>query len=65
MLEPNEADVVEATLEWARKHGREGAALGLTRDESAEVWRLARLRALKRLLRELLLGEDRPASRPE
>jgi hypothetical protein len=59
MLEPTEADVVAATLEWARKHGREGAAaLGLTREESAEVWRLARLHALKRLLRELLLGTD-------
>jgi hypothetical protein len=58
MFEPDESDIVAATVEWAKEHGRQqDRVLSLTHGESNAIWRRARIRAVKRVLRNLFGGE--------
>jgi hypothetical protein len=59
MLDPSESDLVDATLEWARKHGQENRRhLSLTQAEWLRIWFSAWLRSLSRAVRLLFTGSQ-------
>jgi hypothetical protein len=59
MLDPNNADLVNATVDWARKHGQEDRrVLSLTHAEWLRIWLAAWLRSLRRVLTHFLSGAD-------
>lgn len=59
MLDPSESDLVDATVEWARKHGQENSRqLSLTHVEWLRIWFSAWLRSLSRALRLFFTGSQ-------
>jgi hypothetical protein len=57
MLDPNDADLVDATVDWARKHGQDNRRqLSLTHAEWVRIWLAAWLRSLGRAVRMLMTG---------
>jgi hypothetical protein len=59
MLDPDEADLVDATVDWARKHGQENRPLlSLTHAEWLRIWFAAWMRSLARAVRVLFTGAE-------
>lgn len=57
MMDPDDADLVDATVAWARKHGQQNQRLlSLTYAEWLRIWVAAWLRSLARNLRLLFSG---------
>lgn len=57
MLDPSDADLVDATVEWARRHGQENQRqLSLTHAEWLRIWFSAWLRSFGRTIRLLFTG---------
>ena len=53
-IQPTEADVAAATLEWSKKHGKTTEQMQhLTVEESGDCYRLAQAYALMRLMKSI------------
>ena len=60
MMDPSEADLVDATVAWAHKHGQDNRPhLSLTQAEWLRIWFSAWLRSFSRALRMFFAGVDR------
>jgi hypothetical protein len=59
MMDPDEVDLVDATIDWARKHGQENRrVLTLTHGEWLRIWFAAWLHSLSRALSQFFSGAD-------
>ena len=57
MLDPHDADLVDAAVSWARKHGQENRrVLSVSHVEWLRIWFAAWLHTVARALRQIVCG---------